>query len=429
MLAAPFYSDKDSTLIKEESVRDSLGLLPIWSSVARPLEPHLSASISSYRGFSAILFIYHLEKNHLYAKHKPAREQIDPLRQCFKTIELLVEYFLRYELDLPPCYGSRFLNSNNKKDLTATKLDGIVANGLYQFYRGSCRRAGMLTTDWQLDPAAESVLENLCNQQPQGVAALVTLIEKHIDTPATLTPASVFADQQIHALFSDLFSSTTLVNYFKDKFFADPDLAYYAKTCHQVLHQQEPPTGMLQRGNAIKAQIDATKPDWHYHQALNHVLCCEPFLSVISDCFELLHRQDGKNFDQIADHLTAQEIASAIGEKAQLFLTLEEDWSGKNSRFKSLFELAAQLAGGNHGTFLYQLASYHKQVMSSRGADALLLIEDNIVRSIADIGPRQISELTSSLKNPHSANNGYYIRTTARIYRQLFAPKSTEVVA
>ena len=62
MNARPFFSEIDSELLKQGSVRDYLGLVPVWSKIARKLEPNLSGAIGSYRGLEAVLFIYYLPR-------------------------------------------------------------------------------------------------------------------------------------------------------------------------------------------------------------------------------------------------------------------------------------------------------------------------------------------------------------------------------
>ncbi|MFT5163028.1 MAG: hypothetical protein ACI9FJ_001609, partial [Alteromonadaceae bacterium] len=107
--------------------------------------------------------------------------------------------------------------------------------------------------------------------------------------------------------------------------------------------------------------------------------------------------------------------------KAKLFLTLAEQANYQQGRFQSLFVLAQHINDKHYSAFLLALAQYHQAVMHGRGAQPSLLIEGQTVRSIVDIAPKNTADIKASLENLNSANNGYYIRTTARIYRQLFA--------
>jgi hypothetical protein len=424
MVSAPFYSDKDTSLIKDASVRDYLGVLPVWSQVARALEPNLSGAIAYYQGFSAVLFIYHLEKNHFTdpLKEIDPLKQTSPFRTIFQYIELLVEYFLCKELNIGPCYGSRLLNSNSdKKHIQLSTNSGSIANGLYQFYRGSCRRAKMLSNDWALDAAAESALEQLSKPHSQGIIALITVIEQHLKTQSALKPYDIFSDDTIYGLFNALFSSVALVDYYKRMLFADEHLAYYANVCQLTAKTIDKSSGSLHLARTIKTHIHADNINWQHSGALDNILHCEPFLSALDNCFKLLHISDGNTFDDIATYFDDPAIASAIQHKAKLFLTLAEQANYQQGRFQSLFVLAQHINDKHYSAFLLALAQYHQAVMHGRGAQPSLLIEGQTVRSIVDIAPKNTADIKASLENLNSANNGYYIRTTARIYRQLFA--------
>jgi hypothetical protein len=413
---APFYSDKDSTLIKETAVRDYLGVLPVWSKVARGLEPNLAGAIGNYRGMSAVLFIYHLE---------PKLEQKKQFRVFFRYMELLVEYYLFHESKAGsnyrgPCYGSRLLTSQkDNKALTISPNSNTIANGLYQFYRGTCRRAGMLSDNWIVDSEVTPILEKIELSHLTAANSLVKTIEKLIDNQsAEICPNDVL-QTDIKALFASLFSSTDLVEYFKRKLFNDPELAHYAMVCH-TQRQAHKDANALTLAQVIQNNIDSKNKA---HPALSHVLYCEPFLTAIDSCFQLLHLHDGKQFDVIAKYFDETTIAAAMQEKANEFLKLTENADYQKGRFKSLLGLAERVRNRLFSDFLRELAEYHQQVMKGRnGGDALLLVEGDIVRSIADIGPANEEQITDRLLNKTTTNNGYYIKTTARIYRQLYQP-------
>jgi hypothetical protein len=160
MIATPFYSDKDTSLIKETTVRDYLGVLPVWSKVARGLEP-------------------------------------------------------------------------NQQSTTISPNANTIAKGLYPFYRGTCRRAGMLSPDWILDSDAILILDKLSQPHDNATTSLINIIEQHISKKdAPIYPFEVLQNKDIKALFGALFSSADLVEYFKLKLFTDPELAKYAQVCY-----------------------------------------------------------------------------------------------------------------------------------------------------------------------------------------------------
>ena len=172
MINGPFFSSKDSELLRQGSVRDYLGLLPVWSKIARQLEPNLSGAISSYRGLEAVLFIYYLEKKYVAA----SAGQNNHFRQRFQYMEALIEYYFYYSLKINPCYGSRILKGNPAVEIKITSA--TVVNGLYQFYRGTCRRAGMLSNDWVLDEDVVTIMDSLCVAHSDDINKLMKCIEK-----------------------------------------------------------------------------------------------------------------------------------------------------------------------------------------------------------------------------------------------------------
>lgn len=116
MIAGPFFSGKDNELLRQGSVRDYLGLLPVWSKIARQLEPNLSGAVSPYRGLEAVLFIYYLEKKYVVSSDGHHNH----FRQRFQYMEALIEYYFTHFLKIVLVNSIRTLFLKNFHRLLVT---------------------------------------------------------------------------------------------------------------------------------------------------------------------------------------------------------------------------------------------------------------------------------------------------------------------
>jgi len=57
-MISPFFTSPDKDLLRGESTRDPLGLMPIWSKVGHLLIPGLATTVSRIDGIQGILFLY-----------------------------------------------------------------------------------------------------------------------------------------------------------------------------------------------------------------------------------------------------------------------------------------------------------------------------------------------------------------------------------
>jgi len=146
LLQYPYFTNSDPALVRSGGGRDPLSLLPVWSSFGRVLVPNLASPVTQVNGVIAVLFIHWLYERPL---EKFFSEGDKSFRQYFRLIEGLLEYFL---WNASPshnghCFGTRALSADGD-DFKVTARDARTAvNGLYQYYRGTCRRADLLDGD------------------------------------------------------------------------------------------------------------------------------------------------------------------------------------------------------------------------------------------------------------------------------------------
>jgi hypothetical protein len=418
----PFFSDKDSELLKQGSVRDYLGLVPIWSKIARKLEPNLSGAIRSYLGLEAVLFIYYLEEEHVPETLK----QNNNFREFFRYMEGLIEYYLYHYLKVEPCYGSRLLKGNGP-DVEIKFSSVTTVNGLYQFYRGTCRRAGMLSKDWVLDENALSTITTLCAPYSGAINKLIQLIENMtLRGDKVIKPSEVFANKQIVVLFNILFESKELKEYIRSCLYIDKELEYYASACFSVKSQPKV-QGIGSELNPVqhlKAYIDSNNKLWSHFSELEIIQDCEPFLALLDDCFQFLHLHDGRKLSVLESLLTEPDVKLAMRDKSVSFIRSLSINSGiESDRIKLLLEIAGLLAKEDMKGFLLGLLEYHRKIMKSRGAGSMIHLDGCELRVASEIHSADQNKLLKSICNESPWTNGYYINTTARIYNQLHGEK------
>jgi hypothetical protein len=418
MSLMPFFSQRDDKLLKLDSVRDYLGLVPVWSKVARKLEPNLSGSIQYYQGLEAVLFIYYLEKNYL----TETLESNKSFRVFFRYMEALVEYYLHHHMNVGPCYGSRILKGNGTEVEIKINSQTIV-NGLYEFYRGTCRRAGMLSKDWVLDEKVVSTFETLCSPYSAAVNNLVKLIEKKIlDQDKAIKPDEVFVDDQIVTLFNTLFESEELKAYIRSCLYVDSELEYYARACSNVKSQNSDTE--LNLAQHLDTFISADNKQWPYFTKLESINDTEAFLSLLDDCFQLLHLHDGYKLPELVSILMEANLKQIMKDKAANFQRAHSGNGDHDSgRIKLLLIMASLLAVGDVKAFLLALLDYHRSIMNYRGAGAMILLEGDKLHVTFEIHSADKNKLIKSICNKSPWKNSYYINTSARIYNQLHGAK------
>lgn len=422
MNTEPFFSNIDSELLKQGSVRDYLGLVPVWSKIARKLEPNLSGAIGSYRGLEAVLFIYYLETEHV----PKSLNQANAFRDFFRYMEALIEYYLHHLLEVAPCYGSRLLKGNGR-DVEIKFTSVTTVNGLYQFYRGTCRRAGMLSSNWELDDAVVKIIKPICSNYSAGIKNLIHLIEqKVLAKEESIKPEKLFLDKEIANLFDAIFTSNELKAYINKTLYADSELEYYASACASVcsLRAEQGYNSKANLAQHLEAYITANKRNWPYFGALKEIKDTEPFLSLLDDCFQLLQLYDSRKLSELELLLARKNIKQLMQMKATAFQRVVSGNSDyETGRFRLLLDMASMLEGADVKAFLVALLGYHQTIMSRRSAAPMVILDEGNLRVLSKVYISDETILLDSILDNSPWKNGYYINTSASIYKQLKGEK------
>ncbi len=409
----PYFTEQDDTLIRQGAVRDYLGLQSVWSSVARQLEPNLSGQVTNIQGIKAVGLIYHIMNNNKNFDDKLEKNS----GLFFRYMEGLFEYYLVHEMNEKPCYGARAINGD-KQSLEINLKGGTVVMGLYQYYRGTCRRAGIINDDWTLDNKLESIYQALIPQDIEIKKLMDSFKGLMKKVNKTFSPFEIMKDKDIKSLFNSVFggSDSSISKYLDGVFYNDPDLRIYASSCSEVVNNGKK-DAEGSRASQIHNELKSHQTDYPRLDAVQHFLDCEPFLCLLNDLFHsLLNAETLKAFGESA---VIQE--EAVTEKARAFIRLEQvnNTEFSSARFKELYQLAHMIVGNYWGDFAVTLFQYHEQLMLVRKLGPVAMIEDGKVVSLQDIGRYENEQILDRIKNQHIWNNGYYIYSTASIYSQI----------
>lgn len=395
-----------------------MGVLPIWTKVARELVPHLASPISRIEGIISVLFIYS------FAKHKLIGISEKEFRQYFRLMEGMCEFYLFYESNdnITPCYGNRLFKISQKENIIVSKFEkGTFANGLYQYYRGTCRRAKLISQDWEINNTVDEIINNHFYGAEHNVA--IKILQKEIlrifksDTKTSLTPNKLLSvnNNSINKLLYSLFNNEAIRTYIKEAFYSDSELQYYAQACYEsgITYADNEDLNRLEK---LKAYIIEDTKEWQSFSKLENQLNCEPFLNTITDSFNLIQAFKGDKVGNLINYLTL--VKNEISRKAILFLKLENKFS--SPRFDELFIIAKYAKDGDVTNFIYTLIEYQKNIMAGRDKDPMIDIEGKIITALTDYMVDDKESLLEKIKNNNQQRNSYFIGTTASIYEQLF---------
>lgn len=408
----PYFTDADPELSRSSGGRDPLGLLPVWSAFGRRLVPNLASPVGQMNGIKAVVLIQWLVN---LDELQPLLERDGARRRFFRLMEGLVEYWL-YHNGHSACFGYNALAAGGVNFSVTTKMGKTVANGLYQYYRGTCRRAGLVNDSWVVAPGVARQMANCWTER--ATAELIAALADPLKTASkSLFPAQHLSGALASAL-TGVFNQDTLRQTLQECLFGD---TYQQTLACQFL--------------ALRNLAETKK--WHFRDcvgelvlpqlahAIDCVQRCEPFLLVMQDAFDYLRGSPGKKLDLVARELDA--MLPAMRERAVRFVTLagEQD----SMRMKHMQVLADILAGAattvapSNETvliaFLRELVAYHTRCMKERGRDPMVLIEGDAVL-LPVTGDRSPEDARKRLASGQPWMNDYYLNTASNLYEQVF---------
>lgn len=146
-MVLPLMSHKDDELVGVANRSDPMGVLAVWSALARDIVPHLTEQTTDVRAFQILVEAFRLWEVHAERESQP----VDRLREFFMLVEQAFARTIgRLEGDWP-LPGARRVRSRSGEepcisieDTSWHLLDGHLANGIWGLYRGASRRSGLL---------------------------------------------------------------------------------------------------------------------------------------------------------------------------------------------------------------------------------------------------------------------------------------------
>jgi hypothetical protein len=392
-----------------------LGLQPVWSAFGRALVPNLATPVQQVNGVKAVLLIYWLAEGPL----KDLLQTHSDLRGYFRLMEGLLEYFL-WGSGKGHCFGTRALAAEGTAFQVTSKDGRTAVNGLYQYYRGSCRRAGLLAPDWRLSPVVGEALSG-CWSEIATKALTAVLKEPLADPAKALAPAMALAAAGLKEVIEHVFSGRPLADTLRTQLLGEACYQDFARRCAQYVTAESAPAGGEDQ-DSLKYRVDAlltflrdtSDAAGALKEPLTHVSRCEPFLMAVQDAFDLMRGSPGATFRDLAQELNG--LYPSVRNRAVDFLSLEG--TGHTARMEEILGLArAALAGPRE--FLDAVIRHHEASMARRGASLLLSADGERVAPLVAT-ERSRNDVLKRIGGAVPWDNGYYLYTAGTIYRQLF---------
>lgn len=396
----PFFTERDSHILKGESVRDPLGLLPIWSAVGHELIPGLASIVSRIDGIQGVLFIYAC-LNELPPSSKSNLTDDKVLR----FLERLWEYHLfRYGNKKSPCFGISSLNGVDFQ--LSSSRTGIVGTGLRQYYRGSCVKKGIMASNLKSlnEPYASYAKELLSSE-------LIDWLKRSASNMHG-NDYSVSAEREYKKI------SFSLEKFSRGNYSLwqalEKSLIASAKQKLWIQHIAAQPSWKsvpLPELVSTLQQYAREEDDNALYEQCQRILDCEPFVQLLEAIFQMAQEDGRTTIEKLSSRL---EITAPVNlhEICNNFLRI----NFKSKRLESLKTLAVSLRNKEYSIFLSGfLQGYYGRVCKDRGKNPIVYVDgDNIIalkpgKSGNDWG-----------KPIDSSNwNGYFIKTQISLYVDL----------
>lgn len=408
----PFFTAHDTQLLRADTGRDPLGLLPIWGEFGRKLVPVIAGPVTNLDGVKAVLLIYYTY-DILFSSPDPKQPAV-PLRRHFRLMEGLLESYLY--ADNRHCYGSRILGS---EDFSVRHNDKATAvNGLYQYYRGTCNRAGLLE-DGALSPEATLALHE-CWDEDANRPLAEELQACALNAERSLYPKDLLDhNSAIRRSLDNCYASPVLNELLFNCLFGDPHhraLAAHCATLRAPSKDAKEDFGYIRnlvlRLNNKLADSGPEDRAKTLIKQVKYLEKCEPFLTTVQDCFDYLRNNSGISLDKLAKQLTGYE--QLIRNRASDFRQLDE--VAKSARSRQMLGVALTAQAGLEA-FLNAILDHHTAVAEERGRDPMVRCESAIVLSLSE-SERDVTGIIKRLENGYPWDNGYYLSTAGNLYEQ-----------
>lgn len=400
----PYLTIVDPVLSRSSAGRDPLGMLPVWSAFGREIVPFLATTVRQLDGVRAVLLIQWLLDHKAVVAMLGKSNQV---RGFYRLMEGLVEYWLYVYKEGRVCFGGQSFGSPETFETHAGHT-GMVANGLFQYYRGTCMRARFLEPG-EVSHTIHAAFAAIW--RGQTVASLVAALQGYLGKRAPkLSPKQLFASRPgLFRAFEATFAPDFLLALLRENLLGD---ATHIALAAQFSRQS--------KKDELGARILRLKsPQLQTH--LGDIARCEPFLLILQDVFDLLRASPGSNWRTLARQLC--DLYPAMRPRALAFLRLGDETSWP--RLERMQDLAREFVDGGPTpeacleAFVEALANYHYKSMKERRRDPMLVLEGDVVQVLIG-NDRSVADARARLASGTPWMNDYYLGTATIMHRQLF---------
>jgi len=406
-----FFTAPDPALMRSDTGRDPLGLLPVWSEIGRKLVPNLAGPVTQIKGVSAVLLIHYV-----YEKvfSRDGLENEVNFREYFRLMEGLLEWYLWAEGK--HCFGAQTFNTGATFSVNFADSRTVV-NGLYQYYRGTCRRANLLEEDWTVSLRVGDALQ--CAWSEAATEQLKPLLCASLGNQRQpMVPANVL--EQCSAVFRSLkeVCGSPALNQllYESLFGAEPHMklaAYCGELLKAPIDEDSKTFGrtysLVKKLSNYVGKCAVARP---LLGDLKHISTCEPFLIAVQDGFDYLRGRPGNSMAAVASELA--EYHDVIAQRAERFLEL--NGVVKSARSVEMLTIARTARIGMD-EFLRAILEHQTSVAEDRGRDPMALLEGDTI--LALVPPeRTKADILQRLKDGYPWDNGYYLATAGNLYQQ-----------
>lgn len=399
----PYFTQPDPELNRDSAGRDPLGVLPVWSEIGRGLVPCLASPVLQANGIRAVLLIHWIGDLPRFQKLLTSAAR---MRGFLRLMEGIVEYWLSVS-DRKICFGSQALAAaGNEFKVTATS-GKTVANGLHQYYRGSCQRAGLFDSNWAVEGALGALFEKVWAESATN--ALAQALEPVLERGKLAVDPLLAVNPQISEAFERVFEDSAIGAHLCCILGEDRHRAL-ARTFAELRRQD-----LKLHERAERLASDALSVE------IERMHLCEPFLLVLQDTFTILRASPGLPVSKVAAGI--QHCAEPMRQRAAAFADLEGQV--RSPRMRPLQKLAQLLANPGQAamqvtmeTFMFALVTYHWECMGERGRDPMVVLEGDVV-VLPGGAERDADFARERLITGQPWDNDYYLNTAAIICHQL----------
>lgn len=397
----PFFTERDNKILSGESVRDPLGLLPIWSAVGHDLIPGLASIVSRIDGIQGVMFIYAgLNELPLLTERKVSDDRV------LRFLERLWEYHLYQYRDKRPCFG---INSLSTQDFQlSTTRAGVVGTGLRQYYRGTCVNKGIMAGNIKSlnEPYTGLAKALLSKELLQWLRQSVANMER--GSGYYSLSASGEYEKLRNSLESFSLGSMALWKALEKSLIANATQQAWIQ--HVVTQTGWREFTIPALAACIQDYADQRNNELLHNQC-QRILDCEPFIQLLEGVFQMAQEARRCTITSFSQRL-ARTAPVDLPEICKNFQRIHF----KSNRLENLKKLAACLCNEEFSTFVMEfLQGYYASVCKERGKNPMLYIDGG------DIIALKPEKSENHWGKPRSVAHwsGYFIKPQISLYVDL----------